>query len=172
MKKRVLVGIVLIIALTFVATVWAGDLPLSGDYNVAGWGGAEELIISVRGRVVDIEVPVADSQGLPNGNWQLYCSRAWTDGNSWTLEAKDNYFVPTSKLTNSRINATIPLSMKGEWEWFRCWGKDLNSGQWLWIIKASKYARNDKQGNPGYEIIVNTNDGGYLPVPSQYSIRN
>jgi hypothetical protein len=169
MKKKLFIG--LIVAIIFAAAVvYAGDLPATGKYDVYGIG--NEMSVSVASGNAVAKIPTPASQNLPDAKWQIYCSRAWTDGTSWNLEGKNDYAIQTRRINSDYVEATIPLLDNGNgWNWLRCWGKDERSGQWLWIERSSKYNRPDKHTNPGYEFVANSRTGENGTVPSEYRTR-
>jgi len=162
MKKMLVVVIaVMVVMISVVGFSQSSGIPSKGDYTVPGNFVGEFKVLETTEKTVSIQVPLPSD----TKDWQIYASRAWTDGKSWYLESQNDYSVATSSQNNG-LTATIPLSDKGNgWHWLRIWGKEKD---WLPIEVTDPFVRNDTQGNPAYEVLVNGKTKEAQVVPKVY----
>jgi len=130
----------------------------------------EDISVIIDGNEVVFETPVPNI----DGDYQIYLSYAWTDGEKWILVPQEDYLVQSILINRDNLNFKIvrfilPGQGNGRF-WLRVWGQDQKSGEWLLINQKSEYVRNDTQGNPGYEFLINL-DGQCQKVPDDHQTR-
>lgn len=151
------------------------EFPKSGKY-VVDTGDSEFQVLETfpAKNAVKFRVPLLKSQyeteKLNDPDWQLYSNYAWTNGIKWFLVAQDDYGIETTVPDEEGFkDGYLVFPKKGNgWYWVRVWGKDIKSGNWLWINQASVYCRNDAQENPGYEFLIQPETGLYQAAPIAY----
>ncbi len=155
---------------------------LPKEYQVAGTNAEFKIVdisdsqdsITAR-NLVAFKVPILKVQlaeeGLTNPDWQVSASYAWTDGLRWNLFSQPHYRIESSQ-SGGEIEAKMSFPDAGQgWYWVRVWAFDKNSGNWLWINQDSQFCREDLQGDPGYEFLVNPSLDEVRPVSSDYQVR-
>lgn len=157
----------------------SGAVKLSTTYRVAESAEFQVITILATENLVTFQVPILESQlikeGLNNPDWQIFASYAWIQGSIWNLVAQENYALDSKTIERNGqkyVQATKSFPDLGiGWFWVRVWGRDLNSGNWLWINQRSQFCRNDTQDNPGYEFLINPGAGKVIHVPCVYQTR-
>ncbi len=114
---------------------------------------------------VELAVPIIkyqyEAENLKNPTWQLYAALYWSDGDRWIPinhgDYKD-YIVATEKKDDQLFGRlTLPKIKNGTGHYaLIIWG-DETTGKWLWINQYSKATFPDKNGNPHYVLVADTN---------------
>lgn len=189
MKKLVFFLAALVISVGLIAgTAWTEEAPESGEWVNEKGGSSdappfEVTAVNPGENAVKFLFPVrsdqyqTDKEGerLPeNPDIQVYASYAYSKNGKWVLTGSDDFRIETGSLNDGQVEAhmSFPKDEGTGWYWVRTWAKDSQSGHWVWIDEESEFCRNDDEGNPGYEFLVNPETGERKPVPSEYNTRD
>ena len=180
--KTFIAAVLFLAAVSFLGTAQAKSdgFPASGKYTIAdGFNGTFKVIkVDKTNRTVTVEIPTIPSQlekeGIVDPHWQMSASHCWHNNGSWILATEDadsGYALSTQNKDGNLLTTTKPLKENSRFAWYRFWGQDTKSGKWLWINQADAHNRNDAQGNPGYELMVDYQTGVAKAVPGTYENR-
>ena len=174
------VAVLFLAVISFTGMAKAADFPVSGSYTVAnGFTGTFRAVeVDKANKTVTVSVPTIAAQlekeNISGPTWQMSASHCWYNG-SWILATEDansGYALSTVPGKDGNLLVTTkPLKENSRYAWYRFWGQDTKSGKWLWINQSDAHNRNDANGNPGYEIMVDYETGTTQIVSSAYDIR-
>lgn len=174
MKRKftaIMIGVAIAALIAWSHSESAG-LPASGDFTVVGNNDGDASFEVGEGGLVVVKMPIlGDQKNLPK-DWTAACSYAVNKDGQWILLAEDAYELPTTIDGNLVVGGGKIETSGVEWVWPRCWGHDKGGKNWLWINQVGKHTRPDKNGNPGYEAIINIKTGEVSTVPASYMTRN
>jgi hypothetical protein len=173
MKKLVFFFVMAVFA---VGTAWAGP-PENGELaSSEAELQAPSFEVSFAGsKTVKFLFPIrADQTDLAESpDIQVYASYAYSKNGRWVLAEQDSFAMDTDQSTEGQAPAYIGFPDQGTgWFWVRTWAKDKESGNWIWVNEGSDYCRDDREGRPGYEFLVNFQTGEIMPVPESYETRD
>lgn len=139
---------------------------------------AQELVVrEVTVKQVVIEVPLLKAQlakeGITNPKWEISASFDYKQADGkWILISQASYAAMKTELIGDTIRATFSIPAEAPAvSRLRIWGQDLNSKKWLWVNTSDKFIRHDRQGNPAYEIEIDTKSQRFASVPAQAPVR-
>jgi len=175
--KKIIAAVLFLAAVSFFGTAQASNFPASGKYTVpGGFNGTFKVVkVDKTDQTVTVELPTIaqqlEKEGITNPSWEANTSYCWHNGTSWILVAEGSYALPTTVTKDGNLLVTTKPLKQGHLGWYRFWGQDTKSGKWLWIDQGDSHNRNDAQGNPGYEVMVDYKTGLAEVVPNKYDTR-
>lgn len=144
----------------------AEDAPLPANDKCTGVLFLYGFVPKVADRAIAVNIQLASEQQNVD-NWSIGTSiRAFDESQKGWVEVP-SFYLPAKK---SNIGLQINFEVPGPYRFFRFrqWGESPNAkDKWLWILNT-QYTRNDMNGKPGYEWMLDAVKQKIAQVPANY----
>lgn len=143
----------------------AEDAPMPANDKCTGILFLYGFVPKVADRAVAVSIQMASEQQNTD-NWSIGTSVRAYDESRKAWEEVPKFYLPATK---SNAGLQINFDVPGHYRFFRVrhWGESPNA-KWLLILNTP-LTRNDMNGNPGYEYMLDVVKQKIAPVPANYS---